>query len=196
MAELLVTNPFLLALLAAMVAETCAILIRAVTPSLSRWFWWLANLISLLALVSFLWSFLWAASVHEDFVEVLSVPETFFGVLSITGGGGLLLWSFAALGWRSFFAWSNASFETRHAYAHIRRPMFIGTTFFSLGVALLLSRDALWIWMAFWVVLSQPLLELEEWELRMRFPLAKEYYARTRRYIPRGFWARVTSSRK
>ncbi len=168
-----------------MVAETCAILIRAVTPSLNRWFWWLANLISLLALISFLWSFLWAASVREDFLEVLSVPETILGVLSITGGGGMLLWSFARLRWRSFFAWPTASFETRHAYAHIRRPMFIGATLFFLGVALLLSRDALWIWMASWVVLSQPLLELEEWELRLRYPSARDYYARTKRYIPR-----------
>jgi len=196
MAELLSINPFLLALLAAMLAETCAILIRAVTPSLSRWFWWLANLISLLALVSFLWSFLWAASVHEDFLEVLSVPETIFGVISITGGVSMLLWSFAALGWRSFFAWPTASFETGRAYAHIRRPMFIGTALFFLGVTLLLSRDALWIWMAAWVVLSQPLLELEEWELRLRFPMAKEYYARTGRYLPGELRARVTSSRK
>ena len=196
MAELLSTNPYLLALLAAMVAETCAVLIRAVTPSLSRWFWWLANLISLLALVSFLWSFLWAASMQEDFLEVLSVPETILGVLSITGGIGMLLWSFAALGWRSFFARSTVSFETRHAYAHIRRPMFVGAAIFFVGVTLLLSRDALWIWMAFWVVLSQLLLELEEWELRMRFPSAKEYYARTGRYIPRGLRARVSSSRK
>jgi hypothetical protein len=186
MIELLLTNPYLLALLAAMVAETCAILIRAVTPSLSRWFWWLANLISLLALTSFLWSFLWAASMRGDFIEILSVPETILGVLSITGGGGMLLWSFAALGWRSFFAWSTASFETRHAYAPIRRPMFIGAALFVLGVALLLSRDALWIWMAAWIVFSQPLLELEEWEMRLRFPEAKEYFARTRRYIPGG----------
>ena len=185
MAELLSNHPYLLALLAAMVADTCAILIRAVTPSLNRWFWWLANLISLLALISFLWSFLWAASVREDFLEVLSVPETILGVLSITGGGGMLLWSFARLRWRSFFAWPTASFETRHAYAHIRRPMFIGATLFFLGVALLLSRDALWIWMASWVVLSQPLLELEEWELRLRYPSARDYYARTKRYIPR-----------
>jgi protein-S-isoprenylcysteine O-methyltransferase Ste14 len=185
MAELLSTNPFLLALLAAMVAETCAILIRAVTPSLSWWFWWLANLVSILALVSFLWSFLWATSVREDFIEILSVPETILGVLSIVGGGGMLLWSFASLGWRSFFAWPTASFETRHVYAHIRRPMFVGAALFFLGVALLLSRDALWIWMASWIVLSQPLLELEEWELRLRFPMAKDYYTRTKRYIPR-----------
>ena len=196
MIELLLTNPYLLALLAAMVAETCAILIRAVTPSLSRWFWWLANLISLLALTSFLWSFLWAASMRGDFIEILSVPETILGVLSITGGGGMILWSFAALGWRSFFAWSTASFETRHAYAHIRRPMFIGVALFFIGVALLLSRDALWIWMAAWIVFSQPLLELEEWELRLRFPSAKEYYARTGRYIPGGLRDRVTRNRK
>ncbi len=131
-----------------------------------------------------------------DFIEILSVPETIFGVLSFTGGVGMLLWSFASLGWRSFFAWPTASLETRHAYAHIRRPMFIGTTFLFLGVTLLLSRDALWIWMVSWLILSQPLLELEEWELRLRFPVAKDYYARTGRYIPGGLRVRATSSRK
>ena len=121
---------------------------------------------------------------REDFREILSIPETMLGVAAITGGGILLVWSLTVLRWRSLFAWPGASLCTRKPYSYLRRPMFVGLAFFFLGMSFLFSSDALWIWLVTWLLLSQIVLELEELELRMRFPDATQYFAQTRRYLP------------
>jgi hypothetical protein len=51
------------------------------------------------------------------------------------------------------------------------------------GLALTTVRVEGWIWFGVWFLLSQPLLELEEWELRSRLLDAATYLDRTPRYF-------------
>ncbi len=61
--------------------------------------------------------------------------------------------------------------------------MVIGFAALAAGLALTTVRSEGWIWLVTWFVLSQPLLELEEWELRARNPEAASYFEQTPRYF-------------
>ncbi len=54
-----------------------------------------------------------------------------------------------------------------------------------VGAALALNASTLWVWTGAWLLLSLPLHELEEWELRARLTGAAAYFERTPRYLPR-----------
>ena len=61
--------------------------------------------------------------------------------------------------------------------------MVVGFVALAAGLALTTVRTEGWIWLVTWFVLSQPLLELEEWELRARNPEAASYFDLTPRYF-------------
>jgi hypothetical protein len=59
----------------------------------------------------------------------------------------------------------------------------MGWAMLAAGLALTAVRVDGWIWFGVWFLLSQPLLELEEWELRSRLSDAATYLDRTPRYF-------------
>jgi protein-S-isoprenylcysteine O-methyltransferase Ste14 len=63
--------------------------------------------------------------------------------------------------------------------------MTLGGMLAGLGASLIVATPAAWVCFLIWLVLVSLLQELEDWELRGRIPAARDYHARTRRYIPR-----------
>jgi hypothetical protein len=61
--------------------------------------------------------------------------------------------------------------------------MVLGWAMLAAGLALTTVRVEGWIWFGVWFLLSQPLLELEDWELRSRLSDATAYLDRTPRYF-------------
>ena len=66
--------------------------------------------------------------------------------------------------------------------------MVMGWAMLAAGLALTTVRVDGWIWFGVWFLLSQPLLELEEWELRSRLSDAATYLDQTPRYLKLTRW--------
>lgn len=192
MLDLISDHPFILALIAAAVAETSAILLRRIAPVFGRWSWWLSRGLTLFATLSLTWSLYWSIREGIDPYAVRHPLWIVVGGIGLLLGVGLIAWAAVVLGRRTFIARPDDKLETRPPYRYLRRPMGLGVIFMGLGVALILDARSTWIWLLVLLIESQLLFELEEWELRQRIPGAKDYHKRTPRYVPQ-FWKRRTS---
>jgi protein-S-isoprenylcysteine O-methyltransferase Ste14 len=184
MAGALSSYPFVLALAAAALAELSAILIRRVGSTLGTWLYGLAGALSAIAAGCLIWSYTWAMGIAPE-TSWGNVLTQALGVLLLLAGAGLLLWSFASLGVQSLIANQQSVLVSRGPYRWIRRPMGAAVGLLGIGGALVNGSPAMWIWFFGWLVLSQPLFELEEWELLTRLPGGADYLQRTPRYLPR-----------
>lgn len=184
MAGALSSYPFILALMAAALAELSAILMRRVASTLGIWLYGLAGALSVVAAGCLIWSYTWAMSIAPD-PPWGSVITQALGALLLLVGAGLLLWSLATLGVQSLIARRDSVLISHGPYRWIRRPMGAAVGLLGVGGALVNGNPAMWIWFFGWLVLSQPLFELEEWELLTRLRGAGEYLRRTPRYLPR-----------
>ncbi len=187
MVDFISSYPFVLALLAAALAEFSATLIRRTAPMFGKWLWGLAGILSALSAAGLVWSFIWAVSVQSPQLQPPAVISQVIGMLIAFLGGILLIWSASSLARKTFYAWPGASLVTESPYDYLRRPMGVGIGLIALGLALLTNNQASWVWLLVWAILSPLLFELEEWELKMRLPGAEDYFSRTPRYLPR-FW--------
>jgi len=187
MIEFISSYPFVLALLAAALAEFSAILVRRTAPMVGKWLWGLAGILSALSAAGLVWSFIWMVSMQPSQLQPPAVVFQAIGMLIIVPGGILLIWSVISLARQTFYAWPGARLVTKSPYDYLRRPMGVGIGLVALGLALLTSSQASWVWLLAWAILSPLLFELEEWELKMRLPGASDYFSRTPRYLPR-FW--------
>lgn len=187
MIEFISSYPFVLALLAAALAEFSAILVRRMAPTVGRWLWGLAGILSVLSAAGLVWAFVWAAVAQTPQRPPLSVVFQAIGMLVVVPGGALLAWSVISLARQTFYAWPGARLVTGSPYNYLRRPMGVGIGLIALGLALLTNSQAMWVWLLAWAIISPLLFELEEWELKMRLPGAEDYFCRTPRYLPR-FW--------
>jgi protein-S-isoprenylcysteine O-methyltransferase Ste14 len=176
--------PFILALLAAGLAELSAILMRRAAPTLGRWLFWLAGLLSLVAAGSLIWSYTWAMSITPLSPWGNALTQALGAILLLTGVG-LLLWAFGTLGVQSLIAQEGSRLVTHGPYRLLRRPMGAAIALLGIGGALTSGSPAMWVWFFGWLILSQPLFELVEWELLSRVDGAQEYLQRTPRYLPR-----------
>ena len=184
MVEYISSYPFVLALLAAALAEFSAILVRRTAPMGGKWLWGLAGILSALSAACLVWSFIWAVSLQT--VQKSSSPAGFqvIGMLIVLPGGALLVWSVIALARQTIYAWPEARLITESPYNFLRRPMGVGIGLIALGFALLTNNQASWVWLLVWAIISPLLFELEEWELKMRLLGAENYLNRTPRYLP------------
>jgi protein-S-isoprenylcysteine O-methyltransferase Ste14 len=107
------------------------------------------------------------------------------GFAAIMLGVGLMLWSAFTLGRQTFFGRASDEIVGRGPYHALRRPMGVGMYLVGVGAALISGKDAVWVWLGVYFVLSLLLFELEEWELRQRIPEAADYLGETPRFIPR-----------
>lgn len=187
MVEFISSYPFVLALLAAALAEFSATLVRRMAPTIGKWLWWLAGILSALSAIGLVWSFIWAVSVPT--LQRPPPPIIFqaIGTLIVVPGGILLVWSVISLARQTIYAWPAARLVTESPYDYLRRPMGVGIGSIALGLALLTNSQANWVWLLAWAIISPLLFELEEWELQMRLPGTEDYFRRTPRYLPR-FW--------
>ena len=187
MIEFISSYPFVLALLAAALAEFSAILVRRTAPMIEKWLWGLAGILSALSAAGLIWSFIWVLSMQPPQPQPPAVVFQAIGMLIVVPGGILLIWSLISLARQTFYAGPGARLVTKSPYDYLRRPMGVGIGLIALGLAVLTGSQASWVWLLTWVILSPLLFELEEWELKMRLPGAEDYFSRTPRYLPR-FW--------
>ncbi|TEU00844.1 MAG: hypothetical protein E3J30_01970 [Anaerolineales bacterium] len=187
MVEFISSYPFVLALLAAALAEFTATLVRRSAPTVGKWLWELAGILSVLSAAGLVWSFIWAVSVQTTQQPPPPVVFQAVGMLIVVPGGALLVWSVILLARQTIYAWPGARLITESPYDYLRRPMGVGIGSIALGLALLTNSQASWVWLLSWAIISPLLFELEEWELKMRLPGAEDYFSRTPRYLPR-FW--------
>lgn len=183
MIEALSNYPFLLALLSAMVIELSAILVRRAAQVLGGWLWIVAGGLSMIGSATLVWSFIWANTPATSAIESGSVFSLLVGSVLSLGGVVLLLRPLLILGRQAFLPWPTSQLIKEAPYDAMRRPMVLGMTVLAIGLPLATSQGAGWIWLGMWFVLAQPLLELEEWELRTRIPEAAAYLDRTPRYF-------------
>ncbi len=187
MIEFISSYPFVLALLAAALAEFTAIIVRWTAPMVGKWLWGLAGILSALSAASLVWSFIWVVAVQPPQHQPQAVVFQAIGMLILVPGGILLIWSLISLARQTLYAWPGARLVTKSPYDYLRRPMGAGIGLIALGLAVLTGSQASWVWLLTWTILSLLLFELEERELKMRLPGAEDYFSRTPRYLPR-FW--------
>ncbi|MCK5633508.1 MAG: hypothetical protein KAI06_00385 [Anaerolineales bacterium] len=187
MVEFISSYPFVLALLAAAMAEFTATLVRRSAPTIGKWLWKLAGILSVLSATGLVWSFIWAVSVQTTQQPPPPVVFQAVGMLIVVPGGALLIWSVISLARQTIYAWPGARLITESPYDYLRRPMGVGIGSIALGLAFLTNGQASWVWLLAWAIISPLLFELEEWELKMRLPGVEDYFSRTPRYLPR-FW--------
>jgi len=190
MVEFISSYPFVLALLAAALAEFSATLVRRMAPTGGQWFWGLAGILSVLSAAGLVWSFVWAVSMQTSQQTPPAAVLQAFGILTAVTGGALLVWSVSSLARQTIYAAPGTRLITASPYAYLRRPMGVGIGIIALGIALLANSQASWVWLLAWTIISPLLFELEEWELKMRFRDAADYLSKTPRYLPR-FWTKL-----
>ena len=183
MIEVLAHYPFLLALIGALVIELSAILARRAAQTLGGWTWYLAGALSSIGMAALIWSLIWANT-----PDTLAQPQgnwvqLVFGPILVLGGFVWVVRAFLALGRQALLPWPPTRVVRASPYRARRRPMTLGWGVLAAGLALTTVRVEGWIWLVVWFVCSQPLLELEEWELRSRSPDAVSYFDRTPRYF-------------
>jgi protein-S-isoprenylcysteine O-methyltransferase Ste14 len=180
-----ISNLFLIPLIMAFIGQTSVYLMRLTAPNFGRWLYRLADILSLLSALSLMWSLVWALMSQAVRLDVISPLETLLGFAGVLLGAGLTLWSVFTLGGKSFFGGPADEIVDRGPYGSLRRPMGVGIYLVGVGAALISGKEAVWIWLGAFFVLSLLLFELEEWELRQRIPEAADYLTRTPRFIPR-----------
>ncbi|MBN2554874.1 MAG: hypothetical protein JXA97_02955 [Anaerolineales bacterium] len=184
-------SPFLLPLLAAVIARLCAILFRRAAGILKLRLWWPANIFAFLSACFLTLSFYWAM-VLSAVLPLSARPGAVFGNLIIIGGVLLALWGSMELGAATFICSEEAPLVVTGPYALFRRPIDAGVLVIGIGAALSQANIDAWTWLLLWLPCSLLLSELEEWELRGRISEAAAYFLRTPRYIP---WLRSRASR-
>ena len=185
MLEILLRYPFFFSLIAATIASACAFLLRRAALAFGRWPWQISWAASAGSSAAFAWSFHWAWGLETSTVAGSKVLLVVVGWAAVLAGVALALWGLSALGVRALLPQATDRLETRPPYLYLRRPMALGGILIALGASLIVGTSAAWTCFLAWLVLANLLQELEDWELRGRIPAARDYHARTRRYLPR-----------
>lgn len=176
--------PFLLLILAGLAAAISAVLLRRASPALGSWLLDLSTVVDVVAAAAMVWALVWAWGIEFP-------PQVQPRALLLAGwglalaGGALAGWGTRRRGLGPLRRWSSERFETSPPYRLIRRPIFLGLTALSAGLALLRGTTALGVWLAGVVVAWSLALELGDWELRRRLPASRDYLRRTPRVFPR-----------
>jgi protein-S-isoprenylcysteine O-methyltransferase Ste14 len=176
--------PFLLALLAASLAGVSAILLRRARRVFGQWLGWLAGLSSILAILTFAWSFGWAWIVERPVEQGMHPLTKIAALLLILMGTSLAGWAAMMHARRTIRSWNIRKLRNQLPYNKIRRPIELGAMLVVLGITLLIGTKAAWICYLISLVAIQVLLELNDWEIRVRDPVAAEYQRGTPRYLP------------
>lgn len=183
----LLEYPFLLTLAGGALAGSSAYMLRRAAPALTLALWPWTWLLSAMGTFSVGMSFLWAWSWEQAEFRSWRPLTTFFGIVILLAGLALFLWGLSALKGAALFPRITDPVIREGPYAHLTRPMAVGGMLLGLGFSLIVSTKAGWLCYGAWLLISQMLLELEEWELRSRNKDAWKYLQGTPRYLPRKF---------
>lgn len=202
MAQILLDYPFLLTLVAGFVAGLSAILARRAAPALGRGLQWLAGFLSSCAALAFIGSFLWAwgwtgmrslpgiVTSLATYAVPARAPSPFdvavmaFGWLIVAAGAALVAWAAAARVREAIYRLPASRVGQTPPYTRVRRPMALGFMAIALGGSVLTGTTSTWICYGIWLVMTQILLELADWEAGSRLPARREYLRQTPRYLP------------
>ena len=187
--------PFVLPLLGGFIVGAGAYSLRWASLILCEKIWPVSWLLAGLATGSFLWSFSWAWGLEQSPQSPSRLFLVVLGWVGLVGGVSLVLWGLSALGMRAILPRPKDRIETQSPYSSLRRPMALGFSLALVGATAIVGTRPAWVCFLGWLVLSQILLELEEWELRSRIPAAKGYQDRTPRYLPKGLLQGLKDSR-
>jgi protein-S-isoprenylcysteine O-methyltransferase Ste14 len=181
----LLNYPFVLTLAAGALAGASAILLRRASAVYGQWLSSLAILLQVGATLAFGWSFYWAWTIVEPSENAGFPVLAALGWFLALGGGALTLQALSVRGVGALSSWPAARVENRAPYRHIRRPIAVGLFLVLLGATLIVDTVPAYACLIAFVLLAHGLLELGDWELKLRLPGARDYIKRTPRYLPR-----------
>ena len=182
---LILQFPFLLSLLAGMLAGLSAVLLRRAALVLGSGLRWLAWLLTACSVAAAALSFVWSWSLYQPPAGSGNPLLTALGGLLGLAGVLLTLRALSVRGLRELYTWPAAKLENRSPYRQVRRPIGLGLMMVALGATLVVDTFPAWVCFFVWLILTHLQLEVEEWEMRHRLPGARDYLKRTPRYIPR-----------
>jgi protein-S-isoprenylcysteine O-methyltransferase Ste14 len=185
MPEFLLYYPFFFSLLGAAIAGASAFLIRRAALTLGGRLWWVSWAAAAGSSAGFAWSFSWAWGLESKGVSGSQVLLVVLGWAAVLAGIAVGLWGLSALGMRALLPRPTDRLETGPPYRYLRRPMALGGALAGLGASLIVETPSAWLCFLTWLILANLLQELEDWELRGRIPAARDYQARTPRYLAR-----------
>lgn len=200
--------PFLIAVAAGGMVYTCGLLLRRglALAAGNHPPAWPAEMLRALGILSWLSAFLWAWSLGPRIgpsgvittmgtfspaalaSKDLTTAELALAVVSavlILGGALLAAWSLAARIRNGLFSKSSDRLAHRPPYSRVRRPMTLGAGLALLGATLLAGSIPAWVCLLAVAVLALSLQEIDEGELRSRFPWVAEQHQRIPRFLPR-----------
>jgi hypothetical protein len=177
--------PFTLTLAAGELAGASAILLRRASAAYGQWLASLAILLDAAAALAFGWSFYWAWTIVPPSENAGFPILAALGWFLVLGGGALTMRALSVRGMGALRSWPAARLENRAPYRHIRRPIAVGAFLVLLGATLIVDTVPAYSCLIATALLVHGLLELGDWELRLRLPESRDYIRRTPRYFPR-----------
>ena len=137
---------------------------------------------------------------YADFVQKLRVACGFlllvtFAWLSNPSRDSMLIGlpisivGLAVRAWASGHLAKDQELATSGPYAYVRNPLYAGTVIVALGVVI--ASRTVWlaiVFLAVFLLVYLPAIELEEQHLRELFPVYAEYANRVRRFVPFHRW--------
>jgi hypothetical protein len=182
---LLLYYPFALTLVAGVLAGASAILLRRASAAYGQWLASIAILLQAAATLAFGWSFYWAWTIVRPSENAGFPILAALGWFLVLGGGALTLRAFSVRGVGALRSWAAVKVENRAPYRHIRRPIAVGVFLVLLGATLIVDTVPAYACLIATAMLVHGLLELGDWELKLRLPESRDYIRRTPRYFPR-----------
>jgi protein-S-isoprenylcysteine O-methyltransferase Ste14 len=137
---------------------------------------------------------------YADFAQRLRVPAGFVllitfawlsqpSLFSMEIGLPISLLGLWLRAWAAGHLAKNQELATSGPFAYVRNPLYLGTLITAAG--LVAASRQLWLvfnFVAVFVLVYLPAIELEEQHLRAIFPKYAEYAARIRRFFPSAKW--------
>lgn len=182
---LILRFPFVLTLLAGVLAGMSGALLRRAASALGSGLRWPARLLQAGSAAAAVSSFAWSWSVYKPPAGSGNPLLAVVGGIVVLAGAALTFRALWVRGLRELYTWPAAKLENRLPYRQVRRPIGAGLMAVALGATLIVNTSPAWVCFLVWLILTHFQLEVEEWEMRHRLPGARDYLKRTPRYLPR-----------
>jgi len=179
----LVDNPFLILIVGGLMAGISAVLLRRAALVYGAWIGAVSLLASMAEAAAFVAALLWAATTSP--VGTPPAAAIITGIVLALAGGAVAGWALRVRGIGVLRSWNAERFEKRQPYRTIRRPVELGVMASAAGLCALRPATPVWVWLTIWLAAWSLILELGDWELRLRLPACRDYLKRTPRYLPR-----------
>jgi protein-S-isoprenylcysteine O-methyltransferase Ste14 len=211
--RLIADFPFVLALVASLLAAASAALLRRAAPTAGRWAAQVGRLLWVLGLAASAWSLIWALSLRigpgspgvvtsygtyglsnpEQAAANPDLPQLLLGLAALATGGWLAMVVLRERARLGLFTAPFPALAPRLPYRRVRHPGTLAWILLALGLTVLSESLPLWVWFVLWLPTALVLAELGEAEQRRQHPELAEYFRRTPRYLPRRLRATAES---